>query len=630
MQWRGAQKKREGYFVETRCLLLINSAQWGVGMRNFALIGVCCLAASAVAADPPEMPSQFARCQTLAACFEALDVIAPSRKNGAGSPGLDEQFAKRLETFGEPAKREILKRATGSDKGWRELAGWLLMYCQSFDERDVPALIAALHADPGGGAARPLGLIGTPEAIDALVEDVRLHGAESQSGWALSQLGDRVFPYLLPLLSDDKQWHAAASIMRDMKSKEGDNLDVWLALALDPGKPERDRVGALRGIGILGSSAKQVAPQLRPLLSLNYGEGPIPETTVQVLTAMADPTVVSATIVACEPSTDPFEGSLDSSICLTRAAAFGDGIFPYANLILTKFTYSLAGADRANGASLLGYIGYASAKQRLLELLKDPDWRVVFAAIRSLGWLGAKDAVVALSKTEKSHWLADVRAEASRVISALQSPAGVLPRPTIRGGTLENPPDVLALEVEATSAPDVAPCQSGRWLWNGAEFGEPHDVRMALQIPSRDGLPAGTLIGRDNGEWGGEVKWEAGTAKPLFVAVGNVEGFEPDRNGVIVVIGSGGIWTDYNARGPTSDENESFTISNGPGGSGYALGLSRDSTGAWRVNEVARFPRAAFGLRSIGRDLFAVWSGNRAVVFSSRGIAGVAQCVPTK
>jgi HEAT repeat protein len=599
-------------------------------MHKFLVALFCCFAAGVAVAESPQMPSQFAKCEVLDDCLHALDMPAAQRADGSSSD-LDAGFAVRLEQFGQPAKRELLKRAVGEDRGWRNLSGAILMHWQSFEPADVPALIAALHKEPGGWIARPLGQIGTLEALNALAEDARLHGAESQSGYALSHIGDRVFPYLLPLLSDDKQWHEAASILRDMKSNAANGLDAWLAIALDTAKPERDRVGALRGIGILGSSAKEVAPRIRPLLSINDGYGPIPETAKKVLAAMGDETMASETVLACEASTDPFEGSFESTTCLERAAVYGDAIFPYANLILTTFTYSRTGIDRANGASVLGFISYSPARQRLLDLLQDTDWRVVYAAARSLGWLGAREAVPELTVVARTHWLGDVRNEAAKVVSELQAPTGAESLRSASAGTLEFPPRV-PLEVDATYAPDIAPCESGKWAWKGREFREPGDASETFHIEASGGLPAGTLIGRDSGEWGGEVKWQSAPAKPLLVVDGNVEGIQPSRNGAIAVIGSGGVWTSYDEKGGSrSDPSvETITISNGAGGSGYAVELHRDASGAWRVREIARFPRAAFGLNSLSRDLFVAWSGNRAIIFTSGGIVGVARCVATK
>ncbi|MGD0866803.1 MAG: hypothetical protein ABSA49_14740, partial [Rhizomicrobium sp.] len=231
----------------------------------------------------------------------------------------------------------------------------------------------------------------------------------------------------------------------------------------------------------------------------------------------------------------------------------------------------------------------------------------------------------------RTHWLSDVRNEAAKVVSELQTLNSAISRPTASDGTLGYPPQI-SFEVDATNAPDVAPCESGRWTWKGREFGDPGETSKTLHIDASGGLRAGNLIGRDSGEWGGEVKWESAPAKPLFVVYGNVEGIQPSRDGAVAVIGSGGTYTTYDEEVESrSDPSvKSVTVDNGPGGSGYAVELRRDASGAWRVKEIARFPRAAFDLKSIGQDLFVAWSGNRAIIFTPSGIAGVAQCVVTK
>jgi hypothetical protein len=595
-------------------------------MRKYLLAGIF-LFVAAVPAGSETIPGRFAACKVLDECLGALDAIAAQRTGGWGSD-LDKQFAARLESFGRPAKLELLKRAAGDDRGWRNLAGSILMYWQSFDLADAPALIDALHREPGGWAARPLGRIGTPGIVAVLADDVRQHGADNQSGWVLSQAGDQVFAYILPLLSDDKQWHSAATILREMKSNAMHGLGDWLTIALDSKKPERDRVGALRGIGILGTSARDVAPKLRPLLAINDGDGPIPETARQVLMAMGDEAVASWTISACRPSTDPFDGSFESTQCFERAAVYANAVLPDANTIFSSLAESRAGADRAIGASLVGFVGYAPARQRLIELLKDNDWRVVYATARSLGWLKAREAIPALTLVAKNHWLPDVLAEAAAVVSVLRSAGAAAPRPEARPGTLGFQPDV-PLEVDATFAPDIAPCASGTWTWQGHAFREPDDVAMTLQIGAHGARPAGSLVGRDRGEWGGDVTWKTASQAPSIVATGNVEGLARAGEDIIAVIGGWGVWTAYDDKRASNsgDPGQLVMISNGAGGSGYALALHRDASGAWRVRETARFPRTAFGLKSIGDGLFAVWSGNRAIVFNTTAILGLAQCV---
>ena len=68
-----------------------------------------------------------------------------------GSIGPDEELiAKKLSTFGESAKRELLRRAAGGNAGWRNLSGAVLANWKNWSPSDVPELHAALRLDPGG------------------------------------------------------------------------------------------------------------------------------------------------------------------------------------------------------------------------------------------------------------------------------------------------------------------------------------------------------------------------------------------------------------------------------------------------------------------------------------------------
>lgn len=588
---------------------------------------LCCAASLALAGPTPVSPS-LSDCRTLAACLRQLDAIAPTHKSGAGSPSLDAEMAGRLESFGVPAKREVLKRAAGDDKDWRELAGWLLMYWTSFDVSDVPDLVKALHADPGGGAAKPLGRIGTREAIDAIVEDVRLHGAANQSGFALSQLGDRGFPYLLPLLADDKRWRDAATILHDMKPDATHALNQWVAIALDPKQSEQNRVGALRGIGVLGSSAKSVAPQLR---SLPYDRN-FNELLPKVLMAMGDASAAKVAILSCGRSKDPYWSDFGTDVCLSRAAAYGDAARPYANWLLSTFADSENGGDRADAASAVGFIGYREASGRLIEMLHDPDWHAVYAAARALGWSGAKEALPTLQDVAKTHWLADVRAAAEVAVNALNTETGFLARPKLEPGTLGSPPSVDDFSIDATNAPDIKPCDSNVWSWKGRTFRGPGHAKMNLALAARGVMPAGTVTGSDNGEWGGELVWHPSNGASQYLYSGNVEGIEAAGAGFIAVFGCGGTYRSYDPNVPKSIDKsiETITISNGPSGSGIALLAVPDSSGAWRVHKIAEFPRAVDDLTTIGDDVYAAWSGNRAIVFSSKGVSGTAECTVVK
>jgi hypothetical protein len=135
-----------------------------------------------------EVPRGLNDCPSLEACLQLIDQVVPARDDGEGSNAT--VLANKLRRFGDSAKHELLKRATGHQPGWRNVAGAILSEWHSWTPSDVSELHEALRKQPGGWVARPLGEIATPEAIQALVEDLP-KGGENQTDFALSNLGVR-------------------------------------------------------------------------------------------------------------------------------------------------------------------------------------------------------------------------------------------------------------------------------------------------------------------------------------------------------------------------------------------------------------------------------------------------------
>lgn len=597
---------------------------WGKCMRSFPTIAACCIAASAALAAP-----KFEDCRTLDECLAAMDADAHSRSGGSTAK-QDDVYRARLESFGEPAKRVLLARASGDDSGWRNVAGAVLMDWKPLGPEDVPALIAALKKDPGGWVARPLGRIATPEALAALAQDVRLHGKNNQSGSALGGQGRKAVPYLLPMLEADTRWKGEArwediaTLIADMK---GVDVPGWVATALDAKQPEARRIGALRVIAALGSKAKDHGPKLRVLLD---DGGEVSEAAELALKSMGDESVI-ALGDACRTG-DAFWEDFQGAMCLSNTAAYGAVARPFAPAIFQAFATAPGGADRANAASFAGAVGYTQARARLVEMLDDPDWRAVYAAVRALGWLGAKQAVPALEKVAKHHWLDSVRDEAAAVVAALNGPSGKLAAPVVRPGRLNSPPDIQDFDIDATMAPDVAPCRGERWVWHGATLVPPPAVDRQPTLA----LPDGKLEGIDRGEFGGELDWVPRSGAREAIHRGNIDGLAPAPGGAVAVTNAGGIWREYEPPGappqvaPTGEPVETIVVGNGGGGNGFVFRTWRDASGAWRMKEIARLPRSADAFLALGPERYVAWSGNRAIVLSPKGIEGVAECAAAR
>lgn len=215
------------------------------------------------------VPSSFRLCRSLDACLRSLDPVA-FKADGSIGPD-DEAFTRKLRTFGEPAKHELLQRAAGDDAGWRNLSQAILENWKTWTPSDVPALRSALQKEPGGWMARPLKQIGTPAAIQALVEDLPKE-SDSQTDFALVSLGAKAIPFLMPLLEAEKTSQAASMVIEKMGDAAIPFAQAWSEQAGDSAEPLNKRLAALKAIGALGNKARPVSAGLKPLLSSSHAE----------------------------------------------------------------------------------------------------------------------------------------------------------------------------------------------------------------------------------------------------------------------------------------------------------------------------------------------------------------------
>jgi hypothetical protein len=112
------------------------------------------------------------------------------------------------------------------------------------------------------------------------------------------------------------------------------------------------------------------------------------------------------------------------------------------------------------------------------------------------------------------------------------------------------------------------------------------------------------LVGRNAGEWGGDLTWKPVDGRAQLLHKHNVVAVEAAASGAIVLFGLAHM---------------GFV-------DGYAVSVGRRGDGDWSLSEVARLPSTADALATIGPNLFAAWSENRVVVFSDQEIVGLAKC----
>jgi HEAT repeat protein len=564
-----------------------------------------------IAASPGfaiKVPEGMDRCPSLNVCLLLLDNVVPANDDGEGSNA--QLLAKDLSRFGNAAKHELLVRAVGNDPGWRNVAGAILSDWPSWDASDVAALRIGLHLDPGGWLARPLGRIGTPEAIEALVEDLP-NGEENQTDFALEQLGARAVPYLYPLLKSDQNAASAARVISAMHPLPVSYACDWAATALDPSKKYEDRIATLRGIAALGPSAKPVCLDLRTLLTA-------PEPGVRreariTLHAIHDPSVVVDLAQQCRPHAEMLDSpAIDAFVCLHDIAVFGpDG--REAGRYLLPFLDSKNGAERAYGILTLGLIGYKEASPQIELALKSPDWRIVNAAVSSLGWLGDHEAILPLNTVASSYWLPEVRENAAQTVAAIRSPDGRLDSAVWKVRENGLPRDPFSFVTDGPFQVKLG-CKSNLWNWKGQTFKLSRPPGRASSLRFRKDPMFGELVGTDNGEWGGQLAWlpYKGQPESLIRDGNNVVGMEYQSDGSVAAVAYLGL------------RHLGFDY-------GFVLEVSVAADGTWNKSEIARLPGEPVAWGTISPGLFAVESNDRVVVFSAKdGILGLAGCAASQ
>jgi HEAT repeats len=319
-----------------------------------------------------------------------------------------------------------------------------------------------------------------------------------------------------------------------------------------------------------------------------------------------DPIVVQRLAQACQPRAARFDPiALDSDLCLREIAEFGPA-GSAAGESLMPFLASENQAERAYGILTLGYINDAPATAKIEEALDSSDWRVVYAAIYGVGWLGDQNAAAKLDKLASSYWLVDLRDDAARVASALRSPKGRLERGpwmAMDGGMRIDATDLITDGFRGRPSA----CPGNLWQWQQETFKlqEARDVNVH-KLKLVNGDAAGELVGKDNGEWGGDLTWIPGKGAPKVLDRDNVHGMDDDNGGAIVIFGLAHMGFNY----------------------GYVLKVIRNTDGSWTQTEIARLPGEPVGWTRLKSDRIAVLTAGRVVVFSSNdGILGIASCV---
>lgn len=477
----------------------------------------------------------------------------------------------------------------------QQLAFGAEAYSQEEFERAAYALV---HQD-SQAAAETLGRIGSNEALEILVRYLE-NGEPNVAGRVLKSLGRRSIPYLTAALADRQKRDSADYwlwLMASDRTVTQADVEQWKTQALDDRADAPRRIGAIRAMkyGLMIDWSKSLEV-LR--IASDDSEADIHREAREILLAAESPLELDNYMHLCLPRVT--NGYMDEGVdlsCLWKANWEAIGAILHAETVAT-FLNSPNPSDQMAAATILGFLGDTKQSGRIAGLLKSNDWMVVYVASRSLGWLGEKNSIEALSETGDTHWFAPVRAIAHISRESIASGTSKQLRPRNF--------DWRELGLLGWNLNEKLPgieqkCSVENQVWHGKKIEwqqrEKNRVRNVVLLAD------GALVAENFGEWGGRLKWVPALGTPETLHADNAFSVFVDDDIVLAVFGSGHMGLNR----------------------GYIMKWSR-SKGGFLPEKLGRLPSYPQAVAVVDEDTFSVFSGGVIVLFDGRGILGTGEC----
>lgn len=520
-----------------------------------------------------------------------------------------EYFRSRFHQHSERARDIFLERLISENSSERIDARNLLMDWGNWNSGHAARLRSLIDENNTREAYQVLGSIGSLEIIQDLFAALEADAENWGAIWALGEAAqsnpDAIKTRLGRYIRDGNDiliWRTT-NLFHDV-NLDDDRIRVLALAGANPALPLEERAASLR---VLMALSRRAGPAEAVLSDFRSRAEPDLQSIVdRILMNVGNSTFVAEFAATCsiyEAEFDPYYRLHDN--CphryLSDLGEAGSGAGP----ALLRLLNSPHPDQRVEALQTLGSIGYRTAIPRILPLLTSSNWREVRWAIAALESYQAEEAVPALQAVAAAHWLPDLREEAARAVTRIES--GVVPieddeTEWIRGWDLLNPPN----------------CPSGQWSWQGRAIPQSRyqwEDREGLNDEISTQVPSGRFTGTNRGEWGGELTWYPSAGYETELVPENVLALHPYDEGTIVAVGLAHL---------SSNRGEILRVEIRPDGEPV-------------VHRVAELPEAPYGGLSHvdGRNYAAFGRGyaeephrHFVTVFDAEaGVLGLAECV---
>lgn len=496
-------------------------------------------------------------CESLEAC------IAEYPHTAVGDIGIqpaEKDLAERVVAYGSAAIPHLIRLLEHEDVAVRELAGFTISYVHELGPEHLEPLVKA-RKNGAGWLPPAIARIGTPEAIDFLVKDFREHPcSHCQASYAFKILGAKGAPHIAELFAcvddcSERLFEASVFVLNELGEDAVGVIPRLLEIAEDDNFALISRRYALASIGEIGFCEEA---EMSKLLSLRDNEPHLELDVGFALLGLRSPEAVS-TLLKILPN-DPIYVLSD----ITSLGANGYEAGPAVLSYLDDTDWDV----RVAAANTLGHIGYKPASPSLAALLahKD-DWKLVYAAISSLGRMRVDEHVDDLAIIRGSHWYPPVRELAGTAIQHIRTGKGLDDGDEWRYNTAANSPDIcesvayqIVYEPPETKLYETNDSEQLMRLsyetkiysYGAPEGTEPNDhgivevttdnmveyVKRVQQIPQVAlKVPNGWLVGSNRGEWGGELVYVNSDGNYTVLYDGNIEDIFPLGDSIVATSG---------------------------------------------------------------------------------------------
>lgn len=474
--------------------------------------------------------------------FEVENIPAIIKENATDSLGIsieEQMVAKEIQEMGEDAISQLLPLLEHEKKSIRKLTAFTLSEIDGLNEMHLDQLKRAVMNDVGW-LESAIAKIGSKEAIEFLVERLKKETSiHNQSTWAFVRLETKGLPYLIDLIQTDSDNESVMNIImyvfQELNSKASSSIPALIENISNPNSKKSTIKYSILALGAIGEEALQAESII---ISSKYKKDEdIKDAISESLKDMRSPKAVKYLLEKLKNDPQP---KYFADIAELREV----GIKAGKNV--SKYLRSPDWEVRVAAARTLGFIGYKKSSKKLISLLNTPnDWILVKVSVEALGMLQSNEAVPHLINIKENYWYSDVRDTAGLVIEKIKSNDLYEIKTKyettnqfwntffyynkINYSTKSILPEFMNLNKNKLAKDELSQIEYKYFHNYYGDVSRKPDIGIKV-----DNI---MLVGRNSGEWGGELVLIDNKNNKKVLLIENVHGIHKVDNYVLVVTG---------------------------------------------------------------------------------------------